>query len=65
MLTATGSGKKMKVHLLLPRDAAHATQVSENGKPLRFQNSSDGDGSRYVDFDIQPASPASLIISYK
>src|SRR5678815_1388225 len=51
MLTATGSGKKMKVHLLLPRDAAHATQVSENGKPLRCQNSSDGDGSRYVDFD--------------
>jgi hypothetical protein len=64
-LYITGSGKKTKVHLLLPDGALQAKTVTMNGKPILFTNSRQEEGASYVDFDNDPLLPGRIIISYK
>jgi len=62
-ILATGSGKKINTHILLPDEAANIKSVLLNGKPAPFLNVKKG-SSRYVDLSIPGLASQRVRISY-
>ncbi len=60
----TGSGTKLKGHVLLPHNALAVTSVSVQGKPLTFTIATI-EKSKYVDFDLVLPSVQKVIIKYQ
>jgi hypothetical protein len=64
-LLLTGSGKNIKLHLLLPDAASEAITISKDGKAISFQNMMTPEGAKYVDSDIVLTGTSSIVIQYK